>query len=106
MLFRTLVGGSRAADRARLPEDQLLDLVRAELRDILGMDVDPAFAKIYVHQKAIPQYHVGHARRLEDIETARVQHPGLHLTGNAYRGVSLNDCIENAWRIAGEVLEA
>jgi oxygen-dependent protoporphyrinogen oxidase len=105
MLFRTLVGGSRAADKAQLPEAKLLDLVRSELRDILGMDTDPAFAKIYIHQQAIPQYHVGHAQRLEDIDAARIRHPGLYLTGNAYRGVSLNDCIENAWRTAGEVLE-
>jgi oxygen-dependent protoporphyrinogen oxidase len=105
MLFRTLVGGSRAQDRARLPADQLLDLVRAELREILGIDVDPEFAKIHVHERAIPQYHVGHARRLEAIEAARAAHPGLHLTGNAYRGVSLNDCVENAWRIADQVLQ-
>ena len=31
-------------------------------------------------------------------------HPGLWLTGNALRGVSLNDCVVNAFRIAREAV--
>lgn len=104
VLFRTLVGGSRAPERAGLPENELLDLVRADLKDMLGMDIDPEFARSYTHQRAIPQYHVGHARRLSEIDRELQAQPGLYLTGNAYRGVSLNDCIENAWKTADRVL--
>ena len=28
------------------------------------------------------------------------EHPNLILTGNAYKGVALNDCVANAYRIA------
>lgn len=104
VLLRTMVGGARAEDKARLPESELFDLVRSELKDIMGVDAEPEFAKLYCHDRAIPQYHVGHARRLEAIDAALLNHPGLLLTGNAFRGVSLNDCVENAWRTAERAL--
>jgi oxygen-dependent protoporphyrinogen oxidase len=106
VLFRSMVGGARAPDRASLPESELFDLVRADMRDILGVDADPEFSRLYQHQRAIPQYHVGHARRLADIDQVLARHPGLVLTGNAFRGVSLNDCVENAWRTAAQMLPA
>jgi oxygen-dependent protoporphyrinogen oxidase len=31
-------------------------------------------------------------------------HPGLYITGNAYRGVGINDCVENGYRLAEEIL--
>jgi oxygen-dependent protoporphyrinogen oxidase len=104
VLFRAMVGGARTPDKARLPEEQLLDLVRADMRGILGIEMEPEFAKLYQHQRAIPQYPVGHQQRLEAIDSALVEHPGLLLTGNAFRGVSLNDCVENAWRTAAQIL--
>jgi len=100
VLLRTMVGGSRAPRQAQLPDEQLADTVRAELKTILGVDAEPEFLKIYRHERAIPQYHVGHAERLRKIEKALERFPGLVLTGNAFHGVSLNDCVENAWRTA------
>jgi oxygen-dependent protoporphyrinogen oxidase len=100
LLLRTMVGGARNSDIALLPETQLLDRVRSDLKDILGVDAEPDFAKICRHEKAIPQYVVGHAGRLEAIEEKRQRHPGLVLTGNAYRGVSFNDCCVNAFETA------
>ena len=99
-LFRTMVGGARAPQLARLPDDQLLDRVRADLKDITGLAAEPEFARIFRHERAIPQYVVGHAARLEAIDQVLNRHPGLVLTGNAFRGVSLNDCVVNAWKTA------
>jgi oxygen-dependent protoporphyrinogen oxidase len=102
VLLRSMVGGSRAPGLAMLDDARLLDAVRAELKSILGVDTTPEFARIYRHDRAIPQYHLGHARRLETIEAALRGHPDLVLTGNAFRGVSLNDCIANAFALAGK----
>ena len=71
--------------------------------EIMGLAAEPEFAKIYRHERAIPQYLTGHAKRLELIESELRQHPGLVLTGNAYRGVSLNDCVVNAGRVADQL---
>ena len=103
VLLRTMVGGARRPELADLPDDRLLATVQSNLKDIMGVTADPAFAKIYRHEKAIPQYLVGHDQRLEEIGLKLRAFPGLVLTGNAFRGVSLNDCVLNAERTALEL---
>ncbi|WP_455199330.1 protoporphyrinogen oxidase [Kaarinaea lacus] len=100
VLLRTMVGGANHPDLALLPEEKLVDLVRGDLKDIMGVDVDPDFVRVYCHEWAIPQYNVGHQQRLETINEAMQKFPGLYLTGNAYKGVSLNDCVANAYKLA------
>lgn len=104
VLLRSIVGGARSEEIALLPDDKLVDAVMFELSAIMGIKSDPDFVRIYRWEKAIPQYEVGHAGRLELIRNELAAHPGLVLGGNAYRGVSLNDCIENGYRIADELL--
>ena len=103
-LLRTMVGGARNPQPALLPDGQLLDTVQSNLRDIMGITAEPEFASIYRHERAIPQYPVGHGDRLQAIEREQARFPGLFLTGNAYRGVSLNDCVVNADRTADAVV--
>lgn len=103
-LLRTMVGGARNPGPAELPDERLLDLVRANLEDIMGITAEPVFAKIYRHARAIPQYRVGHAQRIDEIEKGLADFPGLVLTGNAFRGVSLNDCVLNAERTSRALL--
>ena len=105
VLFRTMVGGARASHLADLPDEQLLDRVFSDLRDIMGLTADPEFVKIYRHEKAIPQYRVGHADRLAAIERGLEGFPGLVMTGNAFRGVSLNDCVLNATKTAQRIVQ-
>ncbi|MGD2129408.1 MAG: protoporphyrinogen oxidase [Lysobacterales bacterium] len=104
VLLRSMVGGARDSESANLPEGELLDTVLGEHRDILRLNVDPDFARVYRHERAIPQYLVGHAARLESIERELARLPGLVLGGNAFRGVSLNDCVLNAGRTAEKLL--
>jgi oxygen-dependent protoporphyrinogen oxidase len=104
VLLRTMVGGARSPALAELPDDRLLDRVFANLADILGIASEPEFVSIYRHQKAIPQYLVGHAGRLHAIDDELRNFPGLILTGNAFRGVSLNDCVLNAAKTAQALL--
>jgi oxygen-dependent protoporphyrinogen oxidase len=54
---------------------------------------------------AIPQYTVGHAGRLKDIDSALSKHRNLYLAGNAYRGIGVNDCIENSSALADRIVE-
>jgi oxygen-dependent protoporphyrinogen oxidase len=104
ILLRSMVGGARSPELAMLPDEQLISRVRSDLQDILGLKAEPDFIRIFRHQRAIPQYEVGHAARLKAIEEKLQQHPGLVLTGNAYKGVSLNDCVVNAWKTAQSLL--
>lgn len=103
VLLRTMVGGARAADYAVEDQEKLADMVRGELDSIMGIDASPDFIKSYRHEKSIPQYSLGHAKRLETINQHLQKHPNLILTGNAYKGVALNDCVANAYRIAASI---
>ena len=89
-----------AADYAVEDSEKITEMVRGELATIMGVHATPDFIKSYRHDKSIPQYSLGHAQRLEAINQQLQQHPNLILTGNAYKGVALNDCVANAYRIA------
>jgi len=104
VLLRTMVGGHRSPELADLPDDQLVERVRSDLRDISGLSSEPVFSRIFRHDRAIPQYLVGHAGLLEAIGGILRRHPGLILTGNAFRGVSLNDCVLNAWKTSESLI--
>ena len=71
-------------------------LVRRELASALGGDPEPDFVRIMRHDVAIPQYTLGHLRRLQAIGGAAARWPGLLLAGNGYRGIALNSCVTEA----------
>ena len=92
-LLRVMVGGVREPALAELPEEQLLALVQNELAVIMGISGKPVLARTFFHDRGIPQYLVGHGKRLERIDGRLAHFPGLHLNSNAYRGIALNDCV-------------
>lgn len=103
VLLRSMVGGARASGMAMQPEDRLLDLVGGELAEIMGVKVQPDFVRTYTHEKAIPQYNTGHQKRVKLIDDLVLKYNGLYLTGNAYSGIGVNDCIENSYRLADRI---
>jgi oxygen-dependent protoporphyrinogen oxidase len=105
VLLRTMVGGARNPHLADLDDSKLLGTVLSELKVIAGIHAEPDFVKIYRHEKAIPQYALGHRDRLKKLEQMLTKHKGLYITGNAYRGVSVNDCIDNSARLAKRISE-
>lgn len=103
VLLRAMCGGAHRPEMVDWPDDRLLAAVRAELAVTMKVAVAPAFHRIVRWDRAIPQYHVGHLDRLGRIDALAGRHPGLHLAGNAYRGVALNDCAENAELLAERI---
>ncbi|MFO7271125.1 MAG: protoporphyrinogen oxidase [Sphaerobacter thermophilus] len=104
VLLRAFVGSAGREEAVDLPDDQLLDLVRRELREILGMDATPVLTYIHRWYRALPQYVLGHLERVEAIDRRLEQHPGLLLLGAAYRGVGIPDCIVSGERAAARAL--
>jgi len=108
-LIRVMVGGTRAPELASLPEEELLALVRDELRGTMGVYEQPTLARSFFHDRGIPQYLVGHGKVLERIDARLANYPGLILNNNAYRGIALNDCVREskltAEKIANTLLD-
>jgi oxygen-dependent protoporphyrinogen oxidase len=105
-LFRLFFGGAGRADFTQRADGALLVLVRAELREVLGVVAEPVLVRINRFDRVMPQYTVGHLARLARIDQAVARHPGLALAGNAYRGVGIPDCITSGRRAADSVLAA
>ena len=102
--LRVLVGGARDPEAASATADELTELVTRELGEILGIRGEPLVRRVYRFTQGIPQYNVGHAQRIQAIERQRWKLPGLFITGNAYRGVGVNDCVRESARVSQEVL--
>ncbi|MBI5420651.1 MAG: protoporphyrinogen oxidase [Deltaproteobacteria bacterium] len=92
-LIRAMVGGVRNPALAALPTDEIVGLTRAELTATMGITAAPTLSRVFFHEKGIPQYLVGHGKVLDRIDARLAAYPGLYLNSNAYRGISLNDCV-------------
>ena len=102
-LLRVFLGGSRDEEILSVPDDKIIDLVRAELRQILAVSAQPRFSRVYKWKGAMAQYSVGHLERLDRIERLRLTLPGLALAGNAYRGIGVPDCILSGKKAAEQL---
>jgi len=103
-LFRAILGGAHRPELVSLDDEGLVRLLLCDLKDALGIRATPRYVRIFRWPEAIPQYHVGHLAKLACIEERRKNFPGFFLTGNAYRGVGMNDCTRYAKECALEVL--
>jgi oxygen-dependent protoporphyrinogen oxidase len=103
---RALCGGWHRGEMLDWSDDRLLAAVRAELARALGVRGEPIFHQIVRHDRAIPQYFLGHLARVAWIEQRLLAYPGLYLGGSAYRGVAINDCIEQAGLMAARIAQA
>jgi oxygen-dependent protoporphyrinogen oxidase len=106
VLLRAFVGGAHHEELVDLPDADLLALVREELRAIMGITAPPVVSRIFRWPQANPQYDVGHLERVARIESLAAALPGLYLTGSAYRGVGIPDCVRGAKETATRVAAA
>ena len=100
-MLRCFLGGSRDPDALGLSDEEVATLVRRELKEILNFTAEPRFCRVHRWPASMAQYPVGHAARVSAIEQ-RLEHlPGLYLSGNAYSGIGISDCIRTG-RAAAE----
>ncbi len=98
--FRSMLGGAGDPAVLELSDEQLWSTLRKELDPLIGIQGDPSFMRIFRWARGIPQFKLGHRERRARLEQLVSCHPGLFITGNAYYGVGLNDCVKMAYRTA------
>jgi oxygen-dependent protoporphyrinogen oxidase len=79
-----------------LDDSELAKVVLAELKTVGGWELAPEITRIFRWKRAIPQYTLGHAEVVRKIEARIKNIPGLILAGSTFRGVAINDCVEQA----------
>lgn len=104
VLLRVFVGGALQPELADLPDEQLLRITEAELRDLYGLRGSPRVTRIARWERAMPQYHLGHVERVARIEALAAKLPGFALAGAAYRGVGIPQCCAEGERAAEKLM--
>lgn len=94
--FTTYVGGRRQPELASLSDDQLIEAVAGELRDLMGIQPGPDEAIVHRWPQAIPQYLVGHIGIMAEVDALEQRCPGLFVGGNFRGGISVGDCVSRA----------
>lgn len=104
VLLRSMMGGAAHPEVMKLSDDEVVQKVKSDLKTIMGVDTTPEFIRVFRHERAIPQYVSGHADRLEALNARIENFPGFFVTGNAFGGVGINDCVGTANLAADRVM--
>ncbi|MBI4510900.1 MAG: protoporphyrinogen oxidase [Deltaproteobacteria bacterium] len=104
VLFRLIYGGARDPGVVALSDEELIRFVEADLRRTLSLRRAPHVLRIVRHNRAIPQYTVGHVGRVALVED-RARAVGVVMAGSCTHGVGVNDCVRDATRVATSLKE-
>jgi protoporphyrinogen/coproporphyrinogen III oxidase len=103
VLIRCMVGRRGDTRWLDMDDDALVRGVHEELVAAMGLTSGPIHQSIQRWPNGMPQYVVGHQKRLDAVEAALGNLPGLYLTGAAFRGVGLASCVADAERTSQKV---
>jgi len=93
VLLRAFIGGARDPEALQQSDEELASRSLTALTPLLGIRGAPLLTRIYRWPRANAQHEVGHLDRVADIDRILARHPGLFVTGSAFRGVGIPDCI-------------
>lgn len=95
-LIRCFLGGPGKEHLLDLNDQEVIETVREELAQIVGLQAPPDLTRIYRWIDTHPQYDLGHVDRVKDIRRQAQTHPGLALAGSSYDGIGIPDCVRQA----------
>lgn len=78
-------------------ENQPIECALEGIRRHLGIYKKPDALLVGQAKQAIPQYTLGHFKRVEKLK--QIMPPSMLLLGNSYEGVSVNDCMAHARQV-------
>ena len=105
VLIRCFIGGKHNQELIGKDDETIMATARRELQTILGITAEPYLYRIYRWIDNMPQYNIGHMEIMETIDREMEKNRGLYVTGSAYRGIGIPDCIQNA-EITAEKISA
>ena len=104
--LRCMLGGVDHPEVVQWTDEEIMNVLKRELRHTLGISRAPIFTNILRYKKAIPQYTQEHIARVAAIEQCEQINPGLYFTGNYIDGLSVSRCVERAEDLAKKLEHA
>jgi len=84
--------------------DEIARVVEGEVGRVLGISGAPVDREVWKYPQALPQFRVGHARRIVELRKMVRGLPGLHIAGNYFDGRSVGHSAEIAASTAEDVV--
>jgi oxygen-dependent protoporphyrinogen oxidase len=84
-------------------EEECAQIVEAENATALGIMGPPLDRMVWKDPRALPQYNIGHAQRVAEIQSILLAIPNLRIVGNFLGGRSIGDCVKVAFEAAQDV---
>jgi protoporphyrinogen/coproporphyrinogen III oxidase len=103
MMLTSFVGGATDPEIVTKTDEEILAIVQDEHAKILGITGSPLDAVVWKHEKALPQYNLGHGHAVEAIREAERTVPGLYFAGNYLEGPSIGKCVEEGFETADAI---
>jgi oxygen-dependent protoporphyrinogen oxidase len=100
-LAKGIYGGAADPDIMSRSDEEIVSLMSKELGLVVGTVIEPTWTRVV--RSSIPQYPLGHAAWLADVDRALAELPGLHVAGWGYRGIGVSSLGADAVRL-GDVL--
>lgn len=105
VLLRVFMGGALAKDIYALSDAELIKSAKNELKKYLHLDAEPTDLRLTRYPNSMPQYHLGHAALIADIQKQSAGYTGLTFAGNYLQGPGIPDCICTGEAAAQSILE-
>jgi oxygen-dependent protoporphyrinogen oxidase len=96
--IRAMLGGARYPEIKDLNKEEIIKTALDDVYEIIK-NANPKITWLKLHKNAIPNYSMGHQKLVNEIFN-EADKLNIYLTGNAYNGISFNDCIKNSYELA------
>ncbi|MFQ5744271.1 MAG: protoporphyrinogen oxidase [Acidobacteriota bacterium] len=105
-LLRLFIGGRRRPHLLERSDEELLQIARREVGELLGVVAEPELTRLQRWPRANPQYEVGHAGLVRTIDACLRRWPRLAIAGSCCRGVGIPDTIASGQQTARAIADA
>lgn len=92
-ILRTYFGGPDMDWAISAPEEDLVEISVNELSQLLHLKEPPRSYSVHRWPVGLPEYRIGHRRRVAEIRKGIEAFPSLTLAGNYLDGVGMPDCV-------------
>lgn len=100
-VVRVFIGGG-APHLVEAPEQEMLEQVRLELKELLNIQAEPLAWQAFRWPQGFPQAEVGHLDRVDLLESMLPKN--LAVAGSSYRGIAVPDCIRQGRAAAARII--
>jgi oxygen-dependent protoporphyrinogen oxidase len=103
VLMTSFAGRGTSNNGVMMREEECAQIVEAENATALGIGGPSSDRVVWKDPRALPQYNVGHAQRVAEIQNILHTMPNLRIVGNFLKGRSIGDCVDVAFGAAQDV---